>query len=187
MTELIRSFIAVKIEAPETVARISILQQDLQKSGLHAKFVETENFHLTLRFLGEVPLTTLETVKNRLSEVKFHPFRISLKGVGAFPAMSRPRVLWIGVEEGAEDLVSLANQVRGKLASIKLPEPDEDFHPHLTIARLKGPLNAEARKIIESSKDLLFGAQEIKYFALYQSILTPRGPIYKELMRYELS
>ncbi|MCC6003162.1 MAG: RNA 2',3'-cyclic phosphodiesterase [Thermofilum sp.] len=186
MSELIRSFVAVKIEAPDVLAQITRLQTDLQKTGLSAKFVESENLHLTLKFLGEVPAPKLEIAKIKLSEVKSTSFKITLRGVGAFPNISRPRVLWIGVSNGAEALISLANQVREKLSSLKFPGTGEEFQPHLTIARLKGPLNKESRNIIDACRDTVFGDQEIRYFSLYRSILTPKGPIYKELMRYEL-
>ncbi|ABL77778.1 RNA 2',3'-cyclic phosphodiesterase [Thermofilum pendens] len=186
MTNLIRSFVAVKVSSPSVLQRVEALQSDLRDAGLSAKFVEKENLHITLRFLGEIPPHTLEEVRNRLAKLSYHRFKIVLKGVGGFPSLDRPRVLWIGVDEGSRELSELAELVRTSLKGVKLPEPDEEFHPHLTIARLKGPLSAGARRIIAGSADTVFGEQEVTSFSLYKSTLTPRGPIYDEIARYDL-
>lgn len=187
--EFLRVFIAVKVNNPTICAKISQLQQDLARAGLRAKFVEPENFHITLRFIGEIPGTSVDVLRKRLFDVKYGSFKMLLKGVGGFPTITSPRVLWVGVEEGASQLEELALSVNKVVNSLKLggEEPEEGFTPHLTIARLKGPLTPEARKIIEGLTEAVFGEQPVNAFYLMKSTLTPKGPIYSVIERYGLS
>lgn len=178
---------AVKIDNPSIVSRVSQLQQDLERAGLRAKFVEPENLHITLRFIGEVPRATVDLLRRRLAEVKYEPFKMLIKGVGGFPNLSSPRVLWLGVEDGAAKLGELARAVNQLVDSVRIGRHDhEEFTPHLTIARLKGPLTQEARRIIQGLSDAVFGEQEVQRFYLFKSTLTPKGPIYSVIEAYAL-
>lgn len=187
--ELLRVFVAVKVDNPLIVGRVTQIQQDLGRAGLKAKFVEPENLHITLRFIGEIPQASVELLRQRLFEVKYKPFTMLLKGVGGFPSISSPRVLWLGVEKGALQLEDLARAVNGVVNSLKIckEEPEERFTPHLTIARLKGPLTPEARKILGGLSELVLGEQHVDCFYLLRSTLTPSGPIYTTIEKYALS
>lgn len=186
---LLRVFVAVKVDNPLVLSRVSQLQQDLEKAGIRAKFVEPENLHITLRFVGEIPQAGVELLRRRLFEVRYEPFTMVVKGVGGFPTISSPRVLWLGVEEGAPRLEELARMVNGVVNSLKLgkEESEERFAPHLTIARLKGPLTPTARKILGGLSDAVLGEQHVDCFYLFKSTLTPRGPVYSVIEKYALT
>uniref|UniRef100_A0A7C1T158 RNA 2',3'-cyclic phosphodiesterase n=1 Tax=Thermofilum pendens TaxID=2269 RepID=A0A7C1T158_THEPE len=187
---LLRVFIAVKVDEPSLVARVKQLQEDLERAGLRAKYVEPENLHITLRFVGEIPAEKVGLLRQKLREVCYRKFSMLIKGAGAFPNLSRPRVLWLGVDEGAAELSQLAGFISRIVDSLRLGSPsgssEETFTPHLTIARLKAPPPPEARRIVESLAEAVFGQQYVDSFYLFKSDLTPRGPIYTVIERYAL-
>lgn len=82
---LIRSFVAVDIDNVEIVRKIEHIQREFQKLGLDAKVVEKENLHITLRFLGEVPIEKVEQIAKSLSTLRYNKFEIQLSGLGVFP------------------------------------------------------------------------------------------------------
>lgn len=175
-----RLFVAVDVD--ESVReRIEPLLKELSSiNGIKA--VEPENLHITLLFLGEVCEGKLSRIEERLAEVDFQPFKISFEGVGAFPNVNSPRVVWIGVKEEGE-LTNLANDVYEKLKKIGFRR-DKDFKAHLTVGRVKRK-NPEVSSVIRKYSSEKFGEMEVKNFRLKQSILTPKGPIYKDLRVFE--
>jgi len=181
----VRSFIAIDICDNVLVSKITNLQEYITKSGARLKLVEPQNLHFTLRFLGEIPVSLVEEIKTVLQNVKFNPFDIYLKGLGAFPTIKRPRVIWIGVTEGADNLVKLSSMINDEIKKLRLPPPDKPFTPHLTIARVK-KLNPRLNAILEKNKNIDIGLMKINKFYLKKSTLTSRGPIYETLAEYEL-
>jgi len=185
---LLRLFVAIKLDDPVIVGRIARLQEDLAAAGLRAKFVEPENLHLTLKFIGEVPQEKARRIQRALNDIKRRSFDIDLRGLGAFPSMERPRVIWIGVSEGASQLEGLASEIEDILmrhASVR--KSGKAFHPHLTIARVKGRVTPSARRVLEKHSSDIFGKISAREFLLVKSTLTPRGPIYDVVERYDLS
>ena len=105
---MIRAFLAV--ELPEPLRReVAAFQSELRSSGADVKWVEAENLHLTLKFLGKIETAQAASLKERLSAglKGVSPFTVRLEGIGAFPKTTFPRVLWVGVGEGKERLVEL--------------------------------------------------------------------------------
>lgn len=181
--EKIRCFVSIDVEDPSVLANIAKVQQTLLSVGGGLKLVERENLHLTLRFLGELPRGLVEEVSRRLSGVEFETFEIELRGLGAFPSSTRPRVVWIGVEGGAGELEELARKINKALAGLGLPPPDKEFYPHLTIARVRSRSAAAAvSRVVVEHEDLAFGKMLVDNFRLKSSVLTPKGPIYSTLM-----
>jgi 2''-5'' RNA ligase len=179
---LVRSFIAVDIDDPGVVRRIEEVQREVAQLGLDIKLVERENLHLTLRFLGEIPQSRINDVVKALAGVKMSKFQIKLSDVGVFPDLSRPRVLWIGVSQGAEQLVRLANVVREAVDKFAEHEEDREFTPHLTIGRIKSSRNVEKlREFVTRYRGVEFGVVTVDKIKLKKSVLTPRGPIYSDL------
>lgn len=180
-SNLIRCFIAIDIDNPEIVNRIAGLQRELQTEGSKLKLVEPENLHLTLFFLGEQPPKIIERIQDAMSTISFKPFTIRLQGLGAFPSNDRPRVIWVGVAEGFDEVKRIYMELRPKLQAIPLRlEPESSFVPHITIARVKFSGYA-LRKIVSSLKDVELGFQEVRAVRLKKSTLTPRGPIYETI------
>ena len=143
-----------------------------------AKFSLAKSFHLTLKFLGEVGESNLNSIKNSLTKVNFTPFTTSLINIGFFPNENNPRVIWIGFDQ-AEKIIELQKEIDNSLESIF--KPDTKFHPHLTLARVrlikeKEPFLAKLKQIKTETKQL-----QINNFKLIKSTLTPEGPVYEIL------
>ena len=185
MKSRIRCFIAIDVEDPLIVNKIRDFQRELSSVGARLKLVEPWNLHFTLRFIGEVPLTIVNSIKNELEKIVYNPFEVELCGVGAFPTISRPRVVWIGVGAGSREMEELARIIDQSLLRAKLPRRRENFVPHLTVARVK----ASARSlsgVLKRLRNLEFGKMEVKNIRLKKSTLTLRGPIYETLLEKKL-
>lgn len=186
--ERVRCFIAIDIEDPGVIQNILRVQQALSTLGPQLKLVEKENIHLTLRFLGEIPSTLVEDVIGALRTIEFSPFKITLYGIGAFPRLSRPNVIWVGVEEGVEELKELAYKVNTVLRKLGFPPPDKPFSPHITIARVKRrPDISTLMSIANTYINSIYGSILVDNFRLKKSTLTPRGSIYTTLYEKKAS
>ena len=173
-----RTFVAVEISNSKVIENISRFQTELKING---KQVEPHNLHFTLQFLGDIPENQAEKVKEALQEIEFFNFIVNFKGVGAFPKMKYPRVIWIGTDEkGGNEMVDLAEKVENKLAPLGF-KSDKPFKPHITIFRIKNKVG-DITKELQKFESLEFGMQEIKNFKFKQSILTPNGPVYSDLI-----
>jgi len=176
----IRCFVAVDIDAPDVVSRIRALQEDLLRTEARVKLVEPQNLHITLAFIGEVPPVLVERAKDALSRIHYKSFTIKLEGMGAFPSLMRPRVIWIGVHEGAALLTDLASLVRRELKRAGVPFDPKDFVPHLTLARVKGS-NPTLTAWLRRLEAVEAGEITVDKVKLKKSRLTHHGPIYETL------
>lgn len=177
-----RIFVAVDVEEPSIVGAVERIKGALLSSGAQMKPVESHNLHFTIRFIGEVSRIVAEEVARSLMRLEFSPFTIRLKGMGAFPNERSPRVIWIGVSEGSEDMVDLRNRVESILRQLGILPERERFVPHLTLARLKEPRAPPSlSRIIYDYSDQDFGSMVVDKVRLKRSTLTPRGPIYETM------
>ncbi len=181
----IRAFIAVEVNNPEVIRKIQMIQNEIKSSGSAlTKDVELSNLHITLKFLGEIDGYKLEQVKQEIKKIKFHPFEIMFKGVGYFPGGNRINVIWVGVEDKESILNKLGYEVQRRME--KLGFKPEKFTPHLTIARVKQVRSKPTLlQILANYGDDFFGKQTIECIYLKKSTLTPKGPIYENLLRHE--
>ena len=150
-----------------------------------AKWVEPDNLHLTLRFIGEVDGGLFRDIGQALSEVKVEAFEMRLKGVGRFGQGKRVRQLWAGVEAG-EALDQLRRRVEAALTGIGIEPERRKFHPHVTLARLKGaPVSRIGAFLGDHS---LFATESIAVdsFVLYSSFLSRDGAIHRPEATYSL-
>ena len=176
-----RVFVAIEISNKEVINSIKKIQD---KINIDAKPVETKNFHFTLQFLGEISEEIKHKIIQALHTIEFSSFSITLKGVGAFPKLKFPRVIWIGTDEnGGNMLIQLSKKVE------KVMEPlgffsDKPFKPHITIFRIKKKIG-DITNELESQKVIDFGIQEISSIKLKKSELTSSGPIYSDLMEIQ--
>ncbi|MHA2245557.1 MAG: RNA 2',3'-cyclic phosphodiesterase [Candidatus Hodarchaeales archaeon] len=180
---MVRSFICVEINDSDIVNQIEEILSKIRFSGVRT--VKSFQLHLTLKFLGEIPESRISTIKKEIQTIKIHPFEISLEGMGCFPNLNYIRVVWIGIKAGSNNLKQLAYLIEEKLNPIGFPKEKRGFSPHLTLARIKKLPNPDKRKLtdfIQSSNDLSFGVQMIEEFILKKSTLTPKGPIYEDLL-----
>lgn len=168
---MVRLFVA--IEVPE---KICCVLREFQ-AKLPGKVTRTASFHLTLQFIGEVNDSKVLPIIEALQAITFSSFALSLRNAGVFPSRYDPRVVWIGVEPQAK-AVALAKQVTRCLALLQLV-PDHEFHPHLTLARIK---------FLENKKDFLdqvnaWDVPQVSFsvdaFHLIKSTLSRQGPAYE--------
>ncbi len=172
-----RTFVAAEISDEKVLNSIAKLQSEIK---INAKPVSKQNMHFTLLFLGEISDEMAKKVMESLNMVSFSPIEVNLAEVGAFPNTRFPRVVWIGVDQGAaKSLSELAKQVEEKLFPLGF-RSDKPFKPHLTIFRIKerrSDISGELSRFKTSS----VGLQVISELKFKKSILTPEGPIYSDL------
>jgi 2'-5' RNA ligase len=148
------------------------------------KWVEEENLHITLRFLGEVDEARISSISSAANQAAsaFRKFDVVLGELGAFPNPRKARVFWWGLAKGAEDSSALFKALEDNLVNQGFDKEKRRYHPHITLARLRypAPLPLEG---LSSPSGLSFTASS---FTFYQSTLTPQGPIYKILEDFKL-
>lgn len=149
------------------------------------KWIRREHLHLTLKFLGDVVAERIPTLAAALDDIlaPFLPFQVRLRGAGAFPAATRPRVIWIGVAEGAAELTALAGAVERSMVALGFPPEERPFAAHLTVGRVKGPLRDPAAlpALIEGVRERAWGEMLVPEVHLMRSELFPEGPRYSIL------
>jgi 2'-5' RNA ligase len=170
-----RLFIAV--EVPEGIKRI--LKSVQEKLKLDGRMTKTKEFHLTLKFLGEVPEQKLDDIKQSLGKISFDPFKARLSDIGAFPTKNNPRVVWAGLEPH-QTINALQQQVDDTMTNIGF-EKDNRFHPHLTLSRIKFCNNRKEFADLLDNIRIEQAEFDIKEFKLIKSTLTPQGPVYDVL------
>ncbi len=186
MTEKIRSFISVDIDDENLIDELKKMQCELQGTDADLKLVETENIHLTLKFLGEITPSTVNAVVEELKSVNFAPFTLRLQGLGAFPNIGRINVIWAGITKGKEQLKQIAERIETVTSQIGFRPDSKGFSPHLTIARVRSGRNRDKLAIVLKmfyNHDI--GEMIVKSIRLKRSILTPTGPIYSTI--FEIS
>ncbi len=150
-----------------------------------ARWVPVDQLHLTLRFIGEVDDTTLETIRQTLGAVRSAPFRLVVQVMGHFPPRKAPHVLWVGADAGAA-LADLQCQVeKGVQAAGLAPEP-RPFSPHITIARLRDTPPHVAAEFEKRHQAFACAPFEVTAFHLYESTLTGKGAIHTLVRSYPL-
>ena len=100
MSEQIRSFIAFDIENEQVLNRLSTAQKFVVETGADVRLVAPQNIHITIRFLGDISLGMVEKIYESMKKVQFTPFVIQIRGLGVFPSLNYPRVVWAGMTDG---------------------------------------------------------------------------------------
>lgn len=183
---MLRLFVAVPVPL-ELAARAAALIPD----GAALRPVRPELMHLTLAFLGWVDEARLDDAAAAVAAAAAAgaPARVSLGATGRFPPSGRPRVLWLGLTEGAAELGLLGEGVRTELRARSLPFDDRPFAPHLTLARVRDDADRDDLAVAASAfaaatvPDLAFEAREAH---LMRSVLGRAGPRYSSAAAYRL-
>lgn len=177
-----RAFISVDIEDPIILRKIMDVQERLDRTGADLKLVESSNLHFTLSFLGEIDTSQKDAICMRLQSLVAPPIQVRLRGVGAFPGPGKPRVIWLGVESGAENLRKYAEIARKITRDSGVGIEQEEFTPHLTIARVRSLFNKEKLTLeLMNLSNLDIGDTLTSRIRLKRSTLTPKGPQYEIL------
>jgi len=167
----------VRARVAEEIARLRPLAPSV-------RWVLPQQLHLTLKFLGEQAPSELELVQDGLAEAveEATPFTLSFHGLGAFPALARARVFWVGVSAGMEEARTLHARVESALARRAVPPEDRPFSPHLTIGRARTPGGFSAlREAIARAARTEFGSLSVAALSLMRSDLSQAGARYTEL------
>ena len=172
-----RAFVAIEVSDQTVLNSIHKIQGEL---NIKAKPVELHNMHFTVQFLGEVSEEMVGKISAVLSSLEFSAFSISFASIGVFPKPNFPRVIWIGTNDGVNELEKLAEMIRSKLSQLGF-SPDKKFKPHVTIFRVKNKIEDISSKL-EKFSSYSFGKQVVSEIKLKKSELTPNGPIYTDLL-----
>jgi RNA 2',3'-cyclic 3'-phosphodiesterase len=188
MSATLRCFLAVKLPL-EATNRVAEAQAQLKAAEPKWKWVPLENFHLTMKFLGEIERPQLEAlwgaVQAQLEAVR--AIRVQLKGLGVFPNARAPRVAWAGVETGAAELAELADKIETACEAYGFPREQRPFTAHLTIGRAREVKPApELMTVLEAFKETVFGEGTVDRVLLMQSTLTRAGAVYNSIFEQEL-
>ena len=177
---MMRAFVAIEVNNQNVLNSIYQVQSEL---NIEAKPVELHNMHFTVQFLGEISEEMVRKISDALNSIEFSAFSISFVGIGVFPKPSFPRVIWIGTDDGVNELEKLAEMIRTKLSQLGF-RPDKKFKPHVTIFRVKNKIEGISDKL-EKFSSYNFGKQTVSEIKLKKSELAPEGPIYTDLLVVE--
>ena len=183
-----RLFVAVELSAGLKERAIEVQRRI---TGVEAKLIEPENLHFNLKFIGEVesdkPPDVIRVMDKALIGSK--AFKMRLKGLGAFPDKNYIRVVWIGVSEGKVELSNIQNALEKTFyEELGLHKELRHYEPHLTLARIQSEQGkARLQNLIAELEGTDFGEMTVREVKLYESNLTPHGPVYKILHTVKLS
>lgn len=183
-----RTFVAVPLSDAQR-ASLGELTASLAARAGAVRWTANENLHVTLAFLGNVPRHAAPEVVGAVRDaVRGHaPFRLALRGVGAFPRAERPRVLWVGCGEGGAETTALHDDVAAALEPLGFPRDARPFTPHVTLGRVKG---RDAPKLDLTAPELQGwegGATAVEEVRLMGSVTRPEGARHFLLERCELA
>ncbi|AWV89021.1 RNA 2',3'-cyclic phosphodiesterase [Bradymonas sediminis] len=153
------------------------------------RWTHPENIHLTLKFLGDTDDALVSRLSDTISGLvkPLFPFEVETKGLGFFPAPELPRIFWCGfAPESAEVLALLQQAIERDLGELGFEPNERAFHPHITLGRVKSRANPNFAKFAQKYENKSFGKSYVKDFVLYESILTPKGPVYQVVERFTL-
>jgi 2'-5' RNA ligase len=185
----VRTFIAIAID--KTIRdRLVALQESLARAGSEVKWVEPENLHVTLQFLGEVDQRELPAVCRAVSDgCQGHAaFPLSVETAGCFPNARRPRVLWAGVGTGTQEVCALHDALETPLLELGCYRREErHYTPHITIGRVKSdrPTDRLAQALAKQT-GWKGGETIVREVLVMSSELTPQGPVYAVMGRGKL-
>ena len=188
MKDTVRTFIA--FELPESIVQLAAdLQVRLKSHGLKLRWVQPRNIHLTVKFLGEVAEGRLADAVGvmQTSALNTVPMTVAAQGLGVFPGILKPRVLWFGLGGQIDLLAELHRLLEDGLEARGFARERRPFRPHLTLARIKQKL--DTRGLQESLQDV--GAYrpvefQLSELTLFKSDLRPKGALYTPLQRVPL-
>ncbi len=182
-----RAFVA--LEVTERVRESLVeFQSEVRSTGADLKLVEKENLHFTVKFLGDITEAQATEAASRIGSLRLQSVEVEVRGAGAFPSPSNPRVVWAGVAHEHEQMVApIAAAVNGVLLDIG-EQDDRPFRAHITLARVRsGRDSRRLSDLLNGSRERSFGPAKLAELKLKSSVLTPRGPVYSDLGVFTLA
>ena len=193
-----RLFLA--LDTPDAIRdRISRFVEGVSGFAPDARWMNPASLHITLKFIGEQPDSSIDPIQQSLSQIHAETTEINFRNYGFFPTAKSPRVFWIGIESGPQ-LAALAATIDDKLSSLGIEKEPRPYSPHLTLARAPGASGSPRRtktdapnRIFRHLQEKLasrptpeFGTMTPREFFLYQSHLSPKGSKYTKLAAFDL-
>ena len=182
---MIRVFLAVEL-SPNIQENLFALQQQLKKTLPPINWVRPESIHLTLKFLGFVEPALVSQLLSALQPIgkQYAPFSVDVQGLGVFPQVKYPRIIWIGLAGNTQALHDLVFEIDAELEALGFPPEEKSYHPHLTLARIKRE-NAKVGSVLRQTRalesDQQLGTLNVNGFTLFQSDLDSSGAKYTSL------
>jgi 2'-5' RNA ligase len=177
---MLRLFVGIEFP-PELKLHLSMLETVIPG----ARWVDPGNFHLTLRFIGEVDEGVAADIDEALRRLRARRFTLQLAGTGVFGG-GKPRALWVGVERHPE-LVALRDKIEKALIRIGLEPEQRKFAPHVTLARLREPVLDNLSEFLAANAQFRAAPLPVEQFSLIASFPTKAGSIYEDQADYPLS
>jgi 2'-5' RNA ligase len=175
----------VAIDLDDTIRKV--IRQQQRHAAFPAvknvKFVSPEQAHLTLAFVADAASERLVPALD--APIDMPPFDLAVGGLGIFPPRGAPRVLWLGLTEGAREVIAVQKVVAGRLRSAAVALEDREFHPHLTLGRWRQSRPSDRPSLPADAKAL--GRMTVDHVTLYESRLSSEGPTHIALARADLS
>ncbi|HEY5311149.1 MAG TPA: RNA 2',3'-cyclic phosphodiesterase, partial [Pirellulales bacterium] len=165
---------------------------ELAATSANVKWVEPENLHFTLKFLGDVPLLEVPDICTALADAvsDLPPFDVQARGAGAFPTLERPRTLWLGVDGGADAMREVHAAVERGLAPYGFRREQRRFRPHLTIGRVRNSSAAGIQDLAErlaACREFIGGITDVAEVVVFASEQGRNGPKYEPLSHASLN
>jgi len=183
-----RCFLA--IELPTDIReQLRALQERLGSLGRAVRWTRTEQIHVTLKFLGEVPEDKVPKICETALQIagKFEPFELQVRGTGCFPPGGAARIVWAGMPDPPGTLIDCHRAGEESFAKLGFKKENRAFNPHLTIGRVKDfSASSQIRATVEQHNTFLAGSFNVDELVMFQSILKPQGPTYIPLARAKL-
>jgi len=190
--EKIRAFIAIELPDPVKDSLSSLEDRLRPAEHPYVKWVDPQGIHLTLKFLGNIATDQVPRIIEAitLASQGTSPLKLQIGGLGAFPNLQRPRVIWVAVTGEVDPLIALQRGIDQALVPLGFAIEKRPFSPHLTLGRLRERASPGERnsigKLVMATESEGGPAQEVKQISLMRSTLTPSGAIYSRLASIEL-
>jgi 2'-5' RNA ligase len=182
VSENLRVFLSIDIDDSDLISRIKEVQSRLDTTAAKMKLVEEDNIHFTWRFFGDTPIKKIDRIHSELSKLEWKTFQIQIEGLGTFPNIRRPRIIWVGVSTNVEELQNLKTETDRLLSNIGYTKEMRRFTPHATIARVRHVKDRGALKLnLEALANERIGPMQVTGLRMTKSTLTPSGAIYESL------
>lgn len=179
---LLRLFIAVSTPGA-IAAQLGELSGKLRRSDADIRWERVEKMHVTLKFLGETPKEKIAELREALDRVASStpPFTVELGGIGGFPTLRSPRVLWVGIEDPSGTLHRVHAAIEESLARKGIARDERAFHPHITLGRIRSPRNLAGLLGMVESLTLERQPVQLHDILLIKSELKPDGSVHRTL------
>ncbi|MCK4634814.1 MAG: RNA 2',3'-cyclic phosphodiesterase [Candidatus Aenigmarchaeota archaeon] len=175
-----RTFIGIPIPK-ELRKKVYKIGKEIEMRGV--KTVKPENLHWTVKFFGDLDEKEIKKVKEIMDSIEKEKIEIEVRGIGTFPGSSYVKIIWVGVSKGRTEFYEFLKEINKKFSGIG---KNSSVIPHLTIGRVKFIKDKEnLLKKIDELRNVRIGRMKINKIVLYESQLTTKGPVYKEIKKIE--